>query len=435
MPDDPAVPDADLSSSGAAAAPTPLDPATASLSRALNMSFLLLKCLMAAAALLFLLSCLRTVDNSHVGIVRRFGKILTNADGSVRLFKSDRPFFIWPEPMERLEVVRVGVDNLYLDREFWTSSRRGTAASSPNLPHSGSSLAPAEDGYTLTGDMNIVHSRWRIEYSVDEDHPEDYFDGGAASAAQTPEERHRDRLSILRLAACASVHKVFARLSSDELFGGERTDGEAVGADALDDDVRDLLGPRLLELLESTRESGEEGAPERKRRLTLDEIAELVRAELVGTMMEDAQSGRAGRWRGGIRVRGVYLTALEPPGSVYSIFERVRDALTTASRNIAANRNEAERRVNEAMAQATEIEAAALTHKSQVLAEARAEVERVESFLAAFREDPRGLEAAIEHYKLDRLKSVWSRARVMRVPAAPEGTTHILRLQSPNPPR
>jgi len=385
MPDPDAVPETAEKPSGAAA--PALDPATASLSRALNTAFALLKALMAGAALLFLLSCMRTVDKTDVGIVRRFGRILTDADGQVRLFKSDRPYFIWPEPLEQLEVVRVGIDNLYLDNDFWTAPPPAGIVMPPNSPPADrGALSPAADGYCLTGDMNIVHTRWRIEFSVDEEHPEDYFDGGAAGlAGQTHEQRHQDRLRILSLAARGSVFRVFAGLPADVLLGEDRWE------------------------------------PER--------IAEMVRSELEKAM-EDDRPGREGRWRGGLRVRGLYLTALHPPQRVYGIFEQVRNAGQEASRMVAVWSADARKRVSEADAKAKETVAFARTHQGRVLANAQAEVDRVRSFMDEFRGDPRGLEVAVQQYRLDRLKDVLGRARLMRVPKAPAGAANMLRIRS-----
>lgn len=367
-------------------APAPVDPGAASLSRALGLSFLLLKALMLVVLALFLLSCLRSIEETEVGIVRRFGRILTNDDGSIKLFRSGRPYFIWPEPLEQLEVVRTGTDHLLLTEEFWPQARVGADSTNPNQPVAKGELLPAVDGYCLTGDFHFVHTRWRIDYGIDADHPQDYFLGTATNRpGLTPEERHQARLEILRLAARAAVVKVLAGLPIDDILGGTL-----------------------------------EGDPTRVTALVLKELQAAMR---------DPKS--PDRYRGGISVGNVSLLANEPPGRVKPDFDQGLNAAIEAQNRKTRAHAEAVGVLTRAQTEANKIVEDARVYEKTVVANAAADAERITAFLERFPNDRKGLMVAAEQYKYDRLKEILLVPRVMKIPPSHGGSPNVLTIAPP----
>ncbi len=192
------------------APPETQDAATRSLSRALATSFVLLKLIMAGVVVLFLLESVTYVDEGQVGILRRFGTFVRHRSGEkageVRLFRPGRPILLLPAPVDELERIAVEeTKEIRLDTEFWPQLSRENrlTAEEDRLPAQ-RSLRAGTDGYNLTGDWNLVHSRWIIRYEIDD--PETY-----RTAAADPE-------AVLRSIARTAVLQVFAGASVDDVL-------------------------------------------------------------------------------------------------------------------------------------------------------------------------------------------------------------------------
>lgn len=373
-------------------ASSPVDPASASLSRALNLSFALLKLLMLAVVVLFAFSCLRSVQENEIGLVRRFGDIVTDEHGAVRKFTAGRPYFIWPEPVEQLELVRTGTDAITLTTEFWPAKRAGTAPdTNPDVPESKSELDPTVDGYCLTGDFNIVHTRWRVEFTIDPEHPEDYINAVALGTEHnTPEKRREARLELLRQAARAAIFKVVSGTPMDDLIG-----------------LTDAQGAVMR-------------------------VTQRVREEIRRTL-RDPDPSRPHRWRGGFVVNNVYLPIVQAPGQVIAEFDASRKAAQQANQRVndARDREAVEIR-NKAATQANKIVQDATVYQQEVVAVAEAEAQRVRSFLSRFPDDPVGLENAMRQHRYDRVARVLEKAVLVKAPRAPAGAPHVLTLTSPS---
>ncbi len=101
-------------------------------------------------ALLYLTSGFTRVAPHENAIVLRFGKLQPN-------IHSPGFLFAWPFPID--EVVRVPVRSaLELRLDAWGSP--GDAAQGVTTLH------PVRNGYTLTGDANIVHTRLTVRYQI-----------------------------------------------------------------------------------------------------------------------------------------------------------------------------------------------------------------------------------------------------------------------------
>jgi membrane protease subunit HflK len=168
-------PNPDRPALASAAAPAPAStPATSgapvtaeeagsqALSEALRSSFAIVRVIMAILVVVFLASGVFTVPSQGVAVILRFGKPVGDADA--RLLK---PGLHWAFPYPIDEVVHVPVGQLQS-----LTSTAGWYATTPEdelagtEPEPNVSLNPAIDGYTITGDGNIIHVRSVLRYRI-----------------------------------------------------------------------------------------------------------------------------------------------------------------------------------------------------------------------------------------------------------------------------
>jgi len=150
-----------------------LDAAGKSLTEALRVSFVILKVIMAVLIILFLGSGLFTVGEDENAMVLRFGRIR----GMDRQDRVLGPGFGWDFPAPISEIVRIPVTHRQTLRveSFWyymTENERLQGASR----YAGATLNPQQDGYGLIRndplaggegtDYNIVHCRLSVVYHI-----------------------------------------------------------------------------------------------------------------------------------------------------------------------------------------------------------------------------------------------------------------------------
>jgi len=163
-------------------------------SRSLRFSFVFLKGLVAVLVLYYLLfSGFFTVRQDEVAVVLRWGSI--RGVGAERIL---HPGFHWalPEPVDR--VVRIPVKKVQSLQisEFW----------SPDLEKEGAVpqefLTPYLHGYCITGDSNLIHTRWQVEYLISD--PLNFII------------RVKDEKALLKDTVCNAVIETVGSFSVDE---------------------------------------------------------------------------------------------------------------------------------------------------------------------------------------------------------------------------
>ncbi len=131
----------------------------AALTGALNSSFRILRWLMALVAIAYFFSGVFIVGQHERAYVLVFGKI----DGLAgERLKEPGLHWTWPRPIS--EIVRIPTERVQTvdSATFWYRDER-----TPDGPPGGpGTLRPGTDGYTLTGDANLIHSKWAIRYTV-----------------------------------------------------------------------------------------------------------------------------------------------------------------------------------------------------------------------------------------------------------------------------
>ena len=144
-----------------------LDPANQSLADALRISFTLLKIVMAILAIIFIFSNTKNIDEGKVGVKLMFGAVVGDPGDQVKT--PGGPYWLWPEPIGRFIEVETTERAINIDTSFWYFLRAdqvGLTSESLEASANSTGLRPGIDGSLLTGDQNIVHAQFTINYAV-----------------------------------------------------------------------------------------------------------------------------------------------------------------------------------------------------------------------------------------------------------------------------
>ena len=162
-----------------------------SLLEALRLSFNILKLVMALVLVLFLTSGIFIVEQQEAGIIFRFGNLVG------RVLKPGL-HWAWPFPIdEHITIPTARVQTMEIS--FMPAEGIGREEGRVRVSEK---LRPGLDRYCLTGDANIIQSRWLIRYRISE--PLTYVTG-----AEEPEE-------LLRVFAENAVLRETSRFGVDK---------------------------------------------------------------------------------------------------------------------------------------------------------------------------------------------------------------------------
>jgi membrane protease subunit HflK len=147
----------------AAPDPSSEDAGSRALAQALYSSFAIVKFVMWALLAVFLCSGFFTVGEQEKAVILRFGKPV--GEGEKALISAGRLHWSFPYPID--DVVKIPITEVQS-----VSSTIGWYAVTPeqelsgNEPRPSNSLNPAVDGYLITADANIIHSRATLYYRI-----------------------------------------------------------------------------------------------------------------------------------------------------------------------------------------------------------------------------------------------------------------------------
>jgi membrane protease subunit HflK len=145
---------------------TPEDAGSQALAESLRSSFAIVKVVMWALVIVFLSSGFFTVGPQEKAVILRFGKPV--GEGSKALLGAG---LHWSFPYPIDDVVKIPISEIQsVTSTIGWYNVTPEQELSGNEPTAGPSLNPAVDGYLLTADANIIHSRatlyYRIEYPI-----------------------------------------------------------------------------------------------------------------------------------------------------------------------------------------------------------------------------------------------------------------------------
>ncbi len=158
------------------AAPVADDAGSQALAEALGSSFAIVKIVMALMVVAFFCSGFFTVGPQEKAVILRFGKPV--GEGSKALLTAG---LHWSLPYPVDEVVRIPITEIQKisSNNGWYQTTPEAELSGEELPAS-ASLNPAIDGYAITADRNIIHTRATLYYHI-EDPIRFVFDFASAS--------------------------------------------------------------------------------------------------------------------------------------------------------------------------------------------------------------------------------------------------------------
>jgi membrane protease subunit HflK len=220
---------AEFPAGGSMSGPGAVDPAQESLSRALRAGFNVLRIIIVVLLVAYFMSGWFQVDPGEQGLIVRFGKLRINDDESSR--HAGTPVFeegthpSLPDPFD--EKIRISGQNfkpmIYaFSYQLQEDANKKFSDIDYKAPGRGK-LTPGVDGTMLTGDRNLSHGLFAIEYRVDD----------AARFVQTiandgrPESRREAFENLLRRLAENAIVRTVAgmpverviRTQTDEVTG------------------------------------------------------------------------------------------------------------------------------------------------------------------------------------------------------------------------
>jgi membrane protease subunit HflK len=146
-------------------APETQDAGSQALSEALRSSFVVVRIAMVALVVIIFAAGFFTVNPGEKAVVLRFGKPL--GEGQKMLLSSGKLYWAYPYPID--EVVKIPISEIQR-----VNSTVGWYLTTPEMelagtePPAGLSLNPVIDGYVITADRNIIHTRATVSYHIDD---------------------------------------------------------------------------------------------------------------------------------------------------------------------------------------------------------------------------------------------------------------------------
>jgi membrane protease subunit HflK len=138
------------------------DAGSQALSEALRSSFAVVKIVMVLMVLAFFGSGFFTVGPQEKAVILRFGKPV--GLGEDRLLAAGL-HWSFPYPIDEVVKIPITEQQVVASTIGWYRTTPEQELSGEELP-AGPSLNPAIDGYVITGDRNIVHSRATLRYHI-----------------------------------------------------------------------------------------------------------------------------------------------------------------------------------------------------------------------------------------------------------------------------
>jgi membrane protease subunit HflK len=161
-------------------APEAVDAGSQALAEALGSSFAIVKIVMLLMVVLFFSSGFFQVGPSEKAVILRFGRPV--GEGKSVLLG---PGLHWSFPYPIDEVVKIPITEIQkvTSTTGWYFTTPEQELSGEELP-GGASLNPAIDGYAITADRNIVHTRATLNYHIDDPIPYIFNFASASNSIQ-----------------------------------------------------------------------------------------------------------------------------------------------------------------------------------------------------------------------------------------------------------
>ena len=143
---------------------TPVDAGSQALAEALSSSFAVVKVVMVVLFIVFLGSGFFRVEPDQRAIILRCGKPVGTGE---KALLGPGLHFSFPPPIDEVEKVSItGIQRASSTVGWYYTTPEQELAGTE--PPAGGSLNPAQDGYALTADGNIIHTRATLSYHIED---------------------------------------------------------------------------------------------------------------------------------------------------------------------------------------------------------------------------------------------------------------------------
>lgn len=139
-----------------------LDAAQQSLSDALRVSFRILKVVMVALMLVYVVSGTTIVEEGNTVVRYRFGK---------QVGTYDKTHIGFPFPIDHTVNVPSNTQTVSLNESFWYNNPDDKKPEELAFQQ----LNPLNDSFLITGDTNVIHVQFRVDYVIDTQQVDDYL--------------------------------------------------------------------------------------------------------------------------------------------------------------------------------------------------------------------------------------------------------------------
>jgi membrane protease subunit HflK len=337
-------------------APEQTGPAERALASALQTVFGVLRVAMIVVLVALVFSNTRFLQQNQRAVILRFGKVVGTGAGRVH---GPGLVFAWPQPIDEIIIVDAGrIQSLELDDFMYRKSARG-----PDGESLGLTLTPGLDGYTLTGDANILHTIWGVQYQVDD----------VVSYALNVE----DPEALIRRALAAAVVHTCAEFNIEEALWADIEGMRRRVTQRLQDRLDEVAsGIRVVRISTPAREEPKQ---------TKEAFVRATQASL--TASEDKQQGARYRETLLAMTAGDVGPELAAKLTELAEAEEVPEEARDEAKN-AALRAQVQEMLERAGGKATTILSEAKTYRTKVREDARSMAETFDALEAKYRENP-----------------------------------------------
>src|SRR5277367_5057438 len=157
-------------------APETRDAGSQALAEALGSSFAIVKIVMVLMVVAFFCSGFFTVGPQEKAVILRFGKPVGEGE---KVLLSAGLHWSFPYPIDEVVKIPITEQQIVSSTVGWYFTTPEQELSGEEIP-AGASLNPMVDGYVLTADRNILHTRATLRYHIDD--PIRYIFGFASAS-------------------------------------------------------------------------------------------------------------------------------------------------------------------------------------------------------------------------------------------------------------
>ncbi len=176
-----------------------LDAAQQSLSDALSVSFRVLKVVMVILTIVYVLSGTIRVEEGNTAVRYRFGQ-------EIGAYGPGWHFGL-PFPIERIVMVPSSTQSLSLNESFWYNNPEDRKPEEL----ANQQLNPLNDSFLITGDTNVIHVQFGINYKIDADKVDDYLRNvGTIERANALVKTAAER-AMIHYVASATIENIITR--------------------------------------------------------------------------------------------------------------------------------------------------------------------------------------------------------------------------------